>query len=198
MLGDLLGQKIAKLPNVIKSTVENKLKNSPYMKIITLEQFVPVRKAVAELAIKNPNWFPEGFNGIHAVERADMFAGYFDGNFYFSVADELVTGYKPTIDLVSAIEKLGSEIALTFTEEYALETLWHEITHAMTGVFSERLELGIEPLNEGIVQLSARHNYHKLADVLGIRNTPTHVGKTSIKPLFMNSLKKHPHACGED
>lgn len=169
VLDDLLEAKITKLPNVIKSTAENKLKKSSDMKIITLEQFVPVQKIIAELAVKKPDWFPEGFNGIHAVERADMFAGYYQGVFYFSVADELVSGFKPAIDLANAIKKSGSTSALTFNEEYAIETLWHEITHAMTGVFAERLALGIEPLNEGIVQLSARHNYHKLADALAIK-----------------------------
>lgn len=156
---------------MLKSALKSKLKTNADMKIITLEQFTPVQKAVSELAIKNPQWFPQGFNGIHAVERADMFAGYFDGNFYFSVADELVAGYKPAIDLAGAISKSETKNALTFNEEYALETLWHEITHAMTGVFAERLALGVEPLNEGIVQLSARHNYHKLATSLGINVT---------------------------
>ncbi len=156
---------------VLKSALQKKLTNSPDMKIITLEQFAPVQKIVSELAIKNPHWFPQGFNGIHAVEREDMFAGYFDGNFYFSINDELVNGYKPAIDLASAISKAGTELRLSFNEEYAVETLWHEITHAMTGVFAERLALGVEPLNEGVVQLSARHNYHKLASKIGLNIT---------------------------
>lgn len=156
---------------VLKSVLKSNLEKTADMKIITLEQFAPVQKAVAEIAEKNPHWFPQGFNGIHAVERADMFAGYFDGNFYFSVADKFVSGYKPAIDLANAISKSETKTALTFNEEYALETLWHEITHAMTGVFAERLALGVEPLNEGIVQLSARHNYHKLTTVLGINAT---------------------------
>jgi len=30
------------------------------------------------------------------------------------------------------------------------------------------------------------------------RNTPTHVGKTKSKRTNAKSIKKHPHACGED
>ena len=32
----------------------------------------------------------------------------------------------------------------------------------------------------------------------GLRNTPTHVGKTKIKLPNYKAIRKHPHACGED
>jgi SPP1 gp7 family putative phage head morphogenesis protein len=163
--------KDSKANPVLKSTLENKLKNPPDMKIITLEQFTVVQKTVAELAVKNPHWFPEGFNGIHAVESADMFAGYYQGEFYFSITDELVNGFKPAIDLANAFAKANTEITLTFSEEYAIETLWHELMHARTGVTAGRLELGTEPLNEGVVQLAARHTYQEIAKELGINLT---------------------------
>ena len=156
---------------VLKSAFESKLKATVNMKIITLEQFAPVQKVVAELAVKNPHWFPEGFNGVHAVESADMFAGYYQGAFYFSVADELVNGFKPAIDLANAFSKANTELTLSFFEEYAVETLWHELMHARTGVTTGRLALGIEPLNEGVVQLAARHTYQNLAKEIGVNLT---------------------------
>ncbi len=137
------------------------------MNIINLESFIPVQKAVSELAAKKPEWFPEGFNGIQVVDRKDIFAAYYQGNFYVSNTDTLITGFNPAVELSSAFEKITISKTLSFSEEYAVECLWHEMMHARTGVFPLRLILGEEPLSEGMVQLAARHTYPVLLAELG-------------------------------
>lgn len=160
----------SKVNPVLKSAFESKLKAAADMKIITLEQFAPVQKAVAELAVKNPHWFPEGFNGIHAIERVDMFAGTMDGVIYFSVADELVSGFKPAIDLASALEKITtrSKQKLSFNEEYAVETLWHEISHIIYKHHELPKKTSLRAATEGIVQFTARHSYSELLVEFGV------------------------------
>jgi SPP1 gp7 family putative phage head morphogenesis protein len=144
---------------VLKSAFESKLKTTADMKIIALEQFAPVQKAVSELAIKNPNWFPDGFNGIHAVDRSDMFAGIEDGTIYFSIADNLVNGFKPAEDLANAIAKANTAQKLTFNEEYAVETLWHEIKHSIYKHQELPTKATLKSAIEAIVQFTARHSY---------------------------------------
>jgi hypothetical protein len=161
--------KESKAHPVLKSAFESKLKTTADMKIITLEQFAPVQKSVAELASKNPHWFPEGFNGIHAVESSEMFAATIDGEIYFSVSDGVESGFNPAIELANALEKITtkSKQKLSFNEEYAVETLWHEISHITYQHHHLPKKMSLRAATEGIVQFTARHSYHALLTELG-------------------------------
>jgi len=141
------------------------------MKIISLPNFNVVQNKLAELADKNQEWFPKGFNGIHAVSNPELFAALDiqKGMFYISSADDLVSGFSPANDLISAMRKIQSGSELTFNNEYAVETLWHEITHGITGIAPKRYPINIEPLQEGVVQIIARHSYQKLLIALGAK-----------------------------
>jgi hypothetical protein len=48
---------------------------------------------------------------------------------------------------------------LTFNNEYAVECLWHEVMHGRTGVSAKRVEMGVEPIEEGLVQILSRYSY---------------------------------------
>jgi len=39
------------------------------MKIIELDGFIQVQTTLEGLAARNPDWFPHGFNSIHAVSN---------------------------------------------------------------------------------------------------------------------------------
>lgn len=157
----------SKISPVLSSAFNNAISDVPSMKIIELEGFAAVQKVMSELAVKKPEWFPDGFNGIHAVANSEFFAAYYEKAFYFSTTDELLKGFKPASNLVDAIEKISAKSSLAFNEEYALETLWHEMMHVRTGITTPRLVMGEEPLNEGMVQLAARHTYQALMVELG-------------------------------
>ena len=158
-----------KASRMLLSVLNSKITET--MKIITLPNFDIVKNKLAELADKNQKWFPNGFNGIHAVSNPDMFAGFDTQSriIYVSSADELVSGFSPANDLILAMQKIQDGSKLTFNNEYAVETLWHEIMHGITGIELKRYPMNIEPLQEGIVQIIARHSYHELLTELGAK-----------------------------
>lgn len=159
--------KRGKSSDVLFSALSDKL--SQEMKIITLEGFDVVQSTMQKIASDKPEWFPSGFNGIHAVSNPEMFAG-FDVEksiYYLSVSDEMINGYRPAYEVMEALKKIKDKIPMTFNNEYGIEILWHEIVHGITGISVSRIALGIEPVEEGMVQLAARHSYHKLTEALG-------------------------------
>ncbi len=139
------------------------------MKIITLAGFEQVKTAMANVAESHPEWFPKGFNEIHAVSNDGFFAAVNGGDFFISNTEALVKGFNPAHTLIEAISKASNGELLTFNQEYSIETLWHEIMHGRTGIGGERLLVAQEPVSEGFIQLSARHTYQILLKALGGR-----------------------------
>ena len=137
------------------------------MKIIDIVGWAEVAKAMDKLAKRNAEWFPQGFNGIHAVSNPEFFAATREGAFYFSNADELVSGFKPASLLVQAMEKAKAGEMLSFHEEYAVETLWHEIMHNLTSIRAVKIKLGKESLEEGLIQMASRYSYPSLLNEMG-------------------------------
>jgi hypothetical protein len=164
-----IGSRDGKASPMLLSALNSKITET--MKIISLPNFNVVQNKLAELADKNQEWFPKGFNGIHAVSNPELFAALDiqKGLLYISSADDLVSGFSPANDLISAMRKIQSGSELTFNNEYAVETLWHEITHSITGIAPKRYPINIEPLQEGVVQMIARHSYQKLLIALGTK-----------------------------
>lgn len=147
---------------MLSSTLNQRLAQD--MKIVNLDGFDSVQEKISGIAKQRPEWFPQGFNGIHAVSNAELFAG-FDRNkgvFYLSAADELVSGFSPAKELQEALAKITLSEPLTFNNEYAVECLWHEIMHGRTGVSAKRVEMGVEPIEEGLVQILSRYSYPEL------------------------------------
>jgi len=152
---------------VLSSALNQRLAQD--MKIVDLDGFAAVQAKMADIAKQRPEWFPLGFNGIHAVGNAELFAG-FDrqmGLFYLSVADELVSGFSPAKELQGALNKIAISEPLTFNNEYAVECLWHEMVHGITGIAPDRYPINGEPIAEGVVQWLARHSYPALMEALG-------------------------------
>jgi SPP1 gp7 family putative phage head morphogenesis protein len=139
------------------------------MKIITLPGFAVVQEKLADIASKNPEWFPLGYSGIHAVSNPELYAAFNPEKalFYVSAADDPVLNFNAAQELTAALESIKAQRPLTFKNEYAIETLWHEIIHGITGIAPVVREIGKDSIQEGVVQLIARHSYHKLAIALG-------------------------------
>jgi hypothetical protein len=85
-----------------------------------------------------------------------------DDAIYLAATDNQIKGFIPSAALVSALRKRGTGEALTFDEEYSIETLWHEIQHARTRLASAGLP------SETVIQFAARHSYPQLAEVIGV------------------------------
>lgn len=157
----------SKASPLLVSTLKTKL--SQDMKIIAIPGWETVESTVAELADRRPEWFPRGFKGIHAVSNSDLFAGVDlpAGKFYLSSAEELASGFSPARDLMGAMESIKAGTELSFHQEYAVETLWHEMTHGLLGISTSRSPIGLEPFQEGITQWVARNSYDRMLRAMG-------------------------------
>lgn len=139
------------------------------MNIISNPDFAIVQKTISVLAENNSHWFPDGFKGIHTVDHTDMFASYHQGRFYFSNQDRLVKGFAPALELTKAIEKINAGQTLTFNEEYAVETLWHEMMHGRA-LHAELPKNKNALLSiEAIHQWQSRRTYQNLLAALKIK-----------------------------
>ncbi len=77
--------------------------------------------------------------------------------------------FNPTESLKGAIGAISKDVALTFNQEYALESLWHEIRHA--GAIGWKEAKNVTPFKttamELINQFCARKSYHLFVEKLG-------------------------------
>ena len=162
-----IANKQGKSSPVLLSALNTKI--AADMKIITLPGFAVVQEKLADIASKNPEWFPLGYSGIHAVSNPELYAAFNPEKalFYVSAADDPVLNFNAAQELTAALESIKAQRPLTFKNEYAIETLWHEIIHGITGIAPVVREIGKDSIQEGVVQLIARHSYHKLTNVLG-------------------------------
>ena len=157
------------------------MRNSPLKPVdlkslppVTFEGHAEMDRTLRRLANDQPHWFPAGYQGVSVVDGGEtLFAAVEDGQFYLSNSDALVPGYRPAEALRSALQKIKMGQSLSFHEEYAVETLWHEMVHERTGIRAARRVVGQEPLEEGVIQLAARSTYPRLLAVLGGGN-PAH------------------------
>lgn len=147
------------------------LKSLPLM---ALDGHAELDHALRQVAQSRSDWFPAGYQGVSVVDGGEtLFAAVEDGLFHLSNSDALVPGYRPAEALRSALRKIKTEQPLSFQEEYAVETLWHEMMHERTGIRAARRVVGQEPLEEGVIQLAARSTYQRLLAALGGEN-PVH------------------------
>ena len=162
-----LANKQGKSRPVLLSALNSKI--AADMKIITLRGFAVVQEKLDSIAESHPEWFPMGYNGIHAVSNPELYAAFDPKKalFYVSAADDPVLNFNAAQELTAALESIKAHRPLTFKNEYAIETLWHEMIHGITGIAPEVREIGKDSIQEGVVQLIARHSYHKLAKALG-------------------------------
>ena len=137
------------------------------MKIITLPNFDIVKNKLKDIAHSNPVLFPDGFNDIHAVSNPDIFAGFDTQSsvIYVSSGESLVDGFSPAKELISAIHNMQQKIPLTFNNEYAIETVWHEIWHGRT--HKSKIPIGKDRLIlESLVQFVSRYSYNEMIAIL--------------------------------
>ena len=140
------------------------LKNLPLVPFVGRAE---LDESLQRLAGDQPDWFPSGYQGLTIVDGGEtLFAAVEEGRFYLSNSDALVPGYRPAEAFQSALRNIKAGQPLSFREEYAIETVWHEIMHSRTGIIATRRILGQEPLEEGMIQFAARSTYGRLLTAL--------------------------------
>jgi SPP1 gp7 family putative phage head morphogenesis protein len=130
------------------------------------DTFEEVGEFTKEFVRSNKDLFPHR-------ELKEMKAQYIDRGFMIAYPlDGLIVvsshefkssrGYNPARDLRSALQKLKANQPLTFNEEHALESLWHELNHLRPKapiIFDKKEEVIImETINE----FYSRHTFDKL------------------------------------
>jgi len=164
----LAGEVVATLP--LSTTRDSPLKavNLKDLPLVPLAGRNEVDESLRRLAVNQPDWFPFGYQGLSIVDGGEtLFAAVEEGQLYLSNADALIPGYRPAESFRSALQKIKAGEPLAFREEYAVETVWHEMMHERTSVVAARRIIGQEPLEEGMIQLAARSTYDRLLMALG-------------------------------
>ncbi len=138
-----------------------------------IEDLTIVDEMLKDVLNDNPEYFHFGYGGIKAVSRDKTYMstapekGVIEINFA-----ENQQGFNPGKDLVSAFNKIKKGEVLLRNEEYAVETLWHEIYHNMSAnTFKlpdwDDLDGFSRVTMETVNQLCARHTYPVFLQQLG-------------------------------
>lgn len=141
---------------------------APIMQIVDMAGFQDVRQALDLVALRRPQWFPGGLQGVHAVSNREFFAAFQQGHFYISTAEIPDLQFAPARELISAMAAIRGGRPLSFQQEYAVEVLQHELVHsAYPLAVADRHQIGGDELEECLVQLVARHRYPDLLRLFG-------------------------------
>lgn len=109
-----------------------------------------------------------GVTSVTVTRESYFMATYCDGRFMLSEKEFSLSNerkFNPARELKSAWNKLAEGKSLTWEEEYACESLWHEITHNK----EKRSILGDvgRRYMETVTQWTARRTYHQMLESLG-------------------------------
>jgi len=135
------------------------------VKVSSYKDFSLVLRKYAE---KYPE-FRRGFREVKTTRTSSYFmATDCAGGIYISLTKRF-KGFRPAHHLKSAFQKIARGETLSFEEEYAIETLWHEVLH--NNIESLRLlapsETFQNALYETCNQFVARHTYDRFLERLG-------------------------------
>lgn len=147
-----------------------------------------VQKTITDFAANNPDLFHGGLKGVQ-ITRAKG-TGFFMANSrsYLNstgaydlkgntikianktfVINSLKDTFNPLQELKGALKAISTGVDLTFKQEYALESLWHEIRHAAAvGWKNLRNKTPVRVTSMEIInQFCARHSYQSFVKSLG-------------------------------
>jgi len=120
---------------------------------------------------ENAGVLQNGFSSISETGDSYFMATYpTRGDFMVSNRKryDIGNGFHPSVDLVSAMQKIRNKVPLTFNEEYAVESLWHEICHNRATKIAPVSRSSSQQINmETLNQFVARHTYPKFMETLG-------------------------------
>jgi SPP1 gp7 family putative phage head morphogenesis protein len=114
-----------------------------------------------------PGEFKNGFKKVVFDQKNHFMATDCHGTVFIS-AKKSFCGLQPKKDLTSALKKISSGKELVFEEEYAIESLWHEILHNRASGRELYKEYSVQHLSvETLNQFVARHTYQDFLRRLG-------------------------------
>lgn len=134
---------------------------------------MPVKKAadleplLQQYHNENPGMFLNGFKGVKTKRASYFMATDGHGTIWISSLKSS-SGFNPQSRLISALKKISSNKELEFMEEYAIESLWHEILHNRAKGMQRLVKLSKQQIMmETLNQFVARHTYPEFMAKLG-------------------------------
>ncbi len=143
---------------------------------------IPTNAEVKNILKKFAEKHPENFrNGLDEVKvsssrsymmqhsmRYNPSTGEWSGGSTISISSTTFSnGFNPLNELKEALGAIKNNKELTFNQEYAMESLWHEILHAKTKSKPIKLNQFQVKNMETINQFIARHSYDGFIESLG-------------------------------
>ncbi|PKP11964.1 MAG: hypothetical protein CVU09_00250 [Bacteroidetes bacterium HGW-Bacteroidetes-4] len=168
-------------PSAVNINSSNFLKELAPDKLLTDYH---IRKLMNYYSVDFPDDFNGGLNTFSITSRRDGFMlnsrnyrnnkyakelgnSIYVSNNEFTLQDG--TKFNPAFELKNALQAIRQKSTLTFNQEYALESLWHEIRHAgAVGWDNVRLKTKSKTYAMEVVnQFCARHSYDEFIERLG-------------------------------
>jgi hypothetical protein len=141
------------------------------LKQFPVEKWEDVQPLMEEFAKRYPGYFARGFKEItrEALNPGVIMQTNCHG--IIRVSTRPVSGLVASEDLLGGLSKIardGKFAQLTFNEEYAIESLWHEILHntALNPIAMRRNTMP-HIIMETINQFVARYTYNDFMEILG-------------------------------
>lgn len=141
-------------------------KSAGLLSRVSVTKHADVEPAMKQFATENPDLVPKGVRSLSFNNRSYFMATSQRGEFYIS--GKSTNGFNAKKLYLSALKKIRAGKELVFDEEYALECMWHEITHnqqkgwAALSKSDPRVRI-----METVVQFVARHTYPTFIEKLG-------------------------------
>lgn len=129
-----------------------------------------IHAILADVATLRPDWLPHGVKSVNLAEVPGMLAATDSrGHFWLSSAEIPDTGGQSGLTLTQiALANIKAGKSLAFAEEYAIETLWHEIGHnRQAQIMVDLMPAGQRIIAESLRQTLARQTYPALLQAFG-------------------------------
>jgi hypothetical protein len=131
---------------------------------------------LSDIAAIKPEWLPHGVTQVVSANVNNTFAMTDSrGYFVLSTAEIPAAGGQSGLSLtLSALRKVKNGTPLDFPEEYALESIWHEMGHnRQAHQMLDAMSIEQRVIAESLRQTIARQTYPALLTALGIE--PLHL-----------------------
>jgi hypothetical protein len=135
-----------------------------------------VKAILSDIAAIKPEWLPHGVTQIVSANVNNTFAMTDSrGYFVLSTAEIPAAGGRSGLSLtLAALQKAKDRTPLDFPEEYALESIWHEMGHnRQAHQMLDAMSIEQRVIAESLRQTIARQTYPALLTALGIE--PLHL-----------------------
>ncbi|OJV50524.1 MAG: hypothetical protein BGO31_14270 [Bacteroidetes bacterium 43-16] len=170
---------ILALADLIKSQIETKsqINISDFIKSEEVKNS-EVKALFMEVANVMPDWFRNGVDDFkflksksylmqHSMSYKLNTMEWVNGSSFSISTNTFANGFNPANDLKGAIKAIRDGEKMTFNQEYAMESLWHEILHARTKSKPQKLTNLQRENMETVNQFVARHTYDQFIELLG-------------------------------